>query len=796
MSFWRSDALMKVRASDEGRANITQRENPSTFAVSLKTAALSAPMGGISFLMEPEAAEYSALAIRYKVRFPADFAWACLGSLPGLTGKLSPQSGDSVLKEVNWECRGRWNKQGVVQFNAQAGLVGAVSDLSVLLNRKVQLHRQVWHAIEVVSVDAGEVSVWIDGAVSYFAQVADGSALEVHAVRMCLFAADNSAVADSAIELRDVCIKGEKLLTVEVEPHMDAPACTSEAVMTAARRTDVVRLIETETTVVFGPKEVHSLAAACLRSFLTLHPVVAHLIVVIAPPISSSSEEDLRTVLSEHSSLRITIHTASPFQNPYELRNAIVEQYAVRTKYTLHLNNDVFPHIHDATPGAGAATWLEELVACAEENPEHWAVMPLLLEKNSHRYGLHVWWDTTAVHAPDPTCEQDESVFYAKFDNDILLTPVERLPSLLASKLAVKPLLFLEDHCILARTHHFSPTQPLFDPRACYRREFFDLAWQIRARGGDVGMALNSMVVYEKVQPLKLEDVPYFLHRRQDELCFMSQAYLAHKWRIKYRTDCWHETQRSDALRDISFTAIPADFATTLALATSFLVLAGANRFCITSGDVNLPAASAAWQNMEELLSGKFPTAAQSMQLHFRQVCATKLVFPEPPVQVDLPQLRGIQQAASSEAWRTTSPAEVSAYCSYTIIRLTIVLPSSNAQTTPDDVEASGRVLQALEQKCLKVLGICSLVLQFDDPLDSHGETLDAYLWIKEDVADEAELVECLRAHVSAALQDGAFRYEVERASEVNLSRATPGRIVCWRYLPATQQQIDLFCTL
>jgi hypothetical protein len=445
--------------------------------------------------------------------------------------------------------------------------------------------------------------------------------------------------------------------------------------------------------------------------------------------------------------------------------------------------------------GAREATWLEELVGYAEGNPQHWAVMPLLLEKNSKRYGLHVWWDTTEVQPSDPACGlSGMSVFYAKFDNDALLEPVHSLPSLLAGKLAAKPLLFLEDHCVLARTACFSSTQPLFDPRACYRREFFDLAWQIRARGGDVGMALRSVVVYEKVQPLQLEDLPYFLHRRQDELCFMSQEYLAHKWRIRYRTDCWHEAQRSDALRGIFLGAVPANFNTTLTLVVSFLVMTGANRFCATTG-CGPPSLAASWQNMEELLTKGFSPTPQRLLLHFQQVRLEKVLFESPPERVSIVHLRGVERLQRSEAVWTASPPEVSAYCDSTIFRLTLVLPPCEKPSTPGDAAASPHMsMNALEERYLKLLGLCSLVLQFEKLDDHTGDALEAYLWIREDVAKEEALLAIMRAHVHTALDGSALSCVVQRASEIALSRGSAGKVVCLRYLPVTLKQTRDMC--
>jgi hypothetical protein len=275
----------------------------------------------------------------------------------------------------------------------------------------------------------------------------------------------------------------------------------------------------------------------------------------------------------------------------------------------------------------------------------------------------------------------------------------------------------------------------------------------------------------------------------------MSQEYLAHKWRIKYRTDCWHETQRSDALRGISLRNIAADFHTTLTLVASFLVMVGANRFCLTDEREISPVA-AGWCNMEDLLAGGFPSAPERLVLCFRQERAAEILFKSPPDQVSLAHLRGIERMPCSDAYRLNSPAENSAYTNYTIVRLTVSLPACDGLLTAGDIMASGTLVQVLEQGCQQLLDLCSLVIQFDSSANCGEQRLEAYLWIKEDIADEKALLTALRTSFCQAVHGSTYRCTAERASEVTLSRGAAGKIVRWQYSPTTVEQISNCCVL
>ena len=84
---------------------------------------------------------------------------------------------------------------------------------------------------------------------------------------------------------------------------------------------------------------------------------------------------------------------------------------------------------------------------------------------------------------------------------------------------------FLEDHALLVRTAAFVGATPLWDPAACHRREFFDLAWTVARAGGGVLLEPNAVVTYRKVRPLLPSDLPLFVARRHDEPSALALAH-------------------------------------------------------------------------------------------------------------------------------------------------------------------------------------------------------------------------------------------------------------------------------
>ena len=820
MLFWETNSTIKVLANPAGLANITESPQLSgVYRISLSTGTLSPPLGGVSFTMQRIQENQKSLYLRYKIRFPNHFSWISGGCLPGFSGFYQqPQYlSDGFYKLMNfpYEYRGRWNEKGLFYTTIKDDHM-LIDSLTVDYSQKVQLFTSVWHEIEMIC-EKGLFAARVDGQVVYCASVREttssnnsnssGSSADVmvlcpQAVRMCVFVCDNTTTVATTtsnstttsssstgtiqqetayIELQDIDI-AESAVEIEGvggvgEGSTDQQTATAPAVIvdntqqhssdqghsninhniTMCSVAQAEYIISTEVTVIFAPKEVQSLGPASLKAFLQDYSTVAHIIIVLAPPFPVEIEKELRDLVQcFYRGSNCIFHTAQPFQNPYEVRNHLVEELQIQTKYTLHINNDILPYNVSNSSGSnssssngdidsgtnGSNKWLVELIRHAELYPNSWAVMPLLLEKNSERLGLHVWWDRTALSQQSETAlsphsevalstdSQDFSFndkitkqfqFYAKFNNELLHAPVSDLPKLLQEKLEQSPLLMLEDHCILVQTSKFPYCSPLFDPYICYRREFFDLIWQIRLNGGDVTMALNSIVIYEKVQPLHVADIPYFLHRRQDEICLKSQEYLSYKWHIKYRTDCWHEKQRREALQGLDLSVSTSveleDDQIKLSLLVCFLVSIGGNRFMIhNNNDNNSCIGSNTYTpqcNMEEIIP-LISTYLSNLQseaettLYFTQVKVSEFSFPKQSAESrSLLGVTGVELIPVVEMMALHSLPESDAYTDYTLLCATITTSSSGSTEYWKKLSVQHPVLARL----------FSLVLRYSAPI-------------------------------------------------------------------------------
>ena len=503
----------------------------------------------------------------------------------------------------------------------------------------------------------------------------------------------SDVAAPSIVALRDVRFWGVDALDACATAAAEAAGrASSSAADLATEDATVETIIAEQLTVIFAPKEWQSTGPRALSTFLgvaavhggnaaghdhsdsaTAPPrpppsvnIAAHeqhagprralprrLVLVIVPPMSASLERELRViaeagVAASGGAMELHVHVTTPLANPYEVRNELAAKHAADTRYVLHLNNDVLPctkpvqlrgqgwQHHQGQELGGHCQWLRELVRYAEANEECWAVMPLLVERAPFEsLKLHAWWASVTRQRQQPqpqgqagcTGNEYEAALHARFDEHMCSLPLAALPGRLRH--ASRPL-FLEDHCVLARTAHFGeasggsgctrePLEPLFDPQACWRREFFDLAWAIRRRGGEVGQAAGSVVVYERLawcgQPQcpggrvggggadgdsgggcdgngaaafsVQHDLVGFAARRQDELAAASQLYVSAKWQVAYRTDRWHEVQRDHTLTGMRGELPPGDDGNSsdlgaegrVRLALSLLVLAGFNRF-------------------------------------------------------------------------------------------------------------------------------------------------------------------------------------------------------------------------
>lgn len=589
----RSNESVKLLINEKTRSQLGRGTARGVLAYSMSADVLLPPVRGLSFRIRAfdstqSKSEHSnehpyylktvtALGVSYKVKFPSSFDWGQKGgTLPGLEIDCFEKTPSSIRTYFPPPCVARfhWLNNGGLKFKISATGETAkhISEFIIGLNKTTQLHRDCWHVLSVSAWQDGRIFAFLDNhpVFSSYYKYAFRSLNDVVMRVVSERAVRDDTDQESIVELKDVVVAGN--IDSAPEDNQQCPVPRNMKILSSSLITK--QIIANNLTVVFAPKETHSTACTTLKRFLSESAPVAGLVIVIAPPVHKSIIDELISIAHELAGANCVISTYNTvdYENPYAVRNSIASD--VRTKYVLHLNNDV------VSVDGFSSNWLVSLVDFAESNPHYWVVLPLLLEKNLDGRYLHVWWDETSL-VMDNEDESAPPKFRARHNNFLTQLSVDDIQWHIQHR--NKPLLFVEDHVILARTVFFVE-EPLFDPMACYRREFFDLAWGIRSRGGDFGMDISAVVMYEKVQPLHLYDIPYFIQRRQDVLCFMSQAYLNHKWGIDYEMDSWQDEQVDKALKNLNIDVRSMQggnlgFLGHIELIISLLVAAGMSEF-------------------------------------------------------------------------------------------------------------------------------------------------------------------------------------------------------------------------
>lgn len=597
--FWSTDVNIRVHSS-QPIPNI-RYDTPELGIFSIiqdETADLSYGRGiSITFSIIIPQKVINQLGLHQLIKFPNNMNWES-GSIGGILATcqdLKNTINSPISRIGNLDGRIKWNNQGNGKFQI-IGIPTKCQDYHILIDREIQFHKDVWHKITFVFTLDGYIEGCIDDVVIYLAYYKNKLS-KIDGIKISVISQQNYFYDNMIEELNDIKkIKqfdkkesSKKLIQSSSDPILLSNIiirCSYQSIRHLESNlnniissngsvnnienqnnyyNDVILkerielIIKNEITVIFCSKEWLSLGPSSLKEFLKLYQNIYKVIIVITPPISQKIIDQYNNILLDYNQSNCILHYAENFENTYKIRNTLARN--ICTKYTLHLNNDIFPV-------EGYSNWLEELIIFSELNPKYFAVMPFLLENNTQEQNrLHVWWKKCSLISYDPEIihinetsndnnnknknkrNNEKNLLNAVFDNLMIKTPIKKIQN----EKDLSKLLFLEDHCILVQSINFQ-YQPLFDPSICYRREFFDLAWNIRTRGGEIGLAINSVVVYQRIQPLlTVDDLVYFINRRQDSYCFASQKYLNEKWNIQYRFDRWHEKQRFDSILNTKF---------------------------------------------------------------------------------------------------------------------------------------------------------------------------------------------------------------------------------------------------
>ncbi|KAL1530255.1 hypothetical protein AB1Y20_001170 [Prymnesium parvum] len=729
------------------------------------------PVSGVAIRALPRAIDDASagIALSYKVRFDEHFEWGGKGVLPGVYCEAIGSSG------LGLDGRFRWESGGALRFDAMLrgprGRTWRARREVRVDRRSVQLVPGQWHRLQVVARTADAfVGAWCDGVCVYMAHGLDVSHVGGGAsgVQLTVFRISDPPDGAAQVGLEDMRVHGVR----GIDACAAAAAALAHASAAEAPPWQAVdELIRRDVTVLFAPKEWQSTGPRSLAHFLSHSPHPKRLVVALVPPLTRETEEELCRLASEAASGGMEVELwreRTPYRNAYDLRNELAARFAADTAYVLHLNNDVvgvespYPERH----------WLRQLLLHAERRPEAWAVMPLILERSPNQpLHLHAWWDSVALVTQ--TGASPHPRLHAHFD----AATCSMHPAALPAQLAERQALFLEDHCILARSACFPPAQPLFDPALCFRREFFDLAWGVRARGGDVSMAATSVVVYDRLTRLDdasqqqgacvlhAEDLPGFAARRHDEISMRSVRELERKWRLVYPVDDWHAAERDrtvGGLRLPSHDALLQDPVSRARLIIALLALVGYNRFqrgcgaapeCGTDVDMTVFDVVSALQQLPDAPLGSISFWRSK----------------EPPVDS--------HAAASCEL----SPEESSLGMSVELTIPNRVAPWSTPQHPETEVPV--RAATRLDS-LLHLRGITTNVLQRLQPLATLIVGDDAFVWVRSlGSAAEMDQVRLLGASLANAVH-GTF---AGMARSVNL--ALP--VSVWQYLPFNLENLE-----
>jgi len=306
-------------------------------------------------------------------------------------------------------------------------------------------------------------------------------------------------------------------------------------------------------TIVVSVKDQFGRTRELLDSLRSAAPGVP-LIMVLSGPVWPAMEAMVREQAGRTPNLRL-LETGLDFGNSYELRNLAIPQVA--TPYVMFLFNDVFP---------ANERWLSDLVRCAELHPEADLFQPFIWEDATTPHAawkdLYFVLDRGEVHPVHP------------FDHD---RKAIQDPSLLPWS---EQRAFLEDHAFLARTG-FMRKESILDPGCAYAKEFLDMALSVKYRGSRIWSVPTAQVLYQVPFHLTPEDLPYFTHRRSEEVCAGSEEHLRRKWQIKHAYDGIGRKVMNANLAgaEWSGTGVPDDPIRQWEMAIAMFCAVGYNRF-------------------------------------------------------------------------------------------------------------------------------------------------------------------------------------------------------------------------
>lgn len=258
-----------------------------------------------------------------------------------------------------------------------------------------------------------------------------------------------------------------------------------------------------------------------------------------------------------------TVKTLPPSASP--IRGFLEARELIKTPYALLMHNDAYPMDHQAVC---------ELLRALEAHPEAAFAAPQLYERSEngiavphgHHKNLHV--------RPSSANTETLSIHY---DIDFDLLTQRRTKDF--DPHGYPQMDFMEDHAYMGRTDTY---HLYLDSAASFTMEYIDSILAMRANDSFPWYVPTARVVFDvDIHKVGWRDIPYFVHKRSEEIGLEVRAYLSQKWGVEFpNTGIWNYVRYSflcDVLLDDN--ALPSDWESQAALYYSWFHSIGFNRY-------------------------------------------------------------------------------------------------------------------------------------------------------------------------------------------------------------------------